>query len=88
MWLLNLGGADSGSPLMKREKDSGARLIFIITIICYLLLWSQVDFYYYYYYGARLMKRQGEGLIEAPPGDQLVKRAADIEEENQSGYNI
>jgi len=38
-------------------------------------------------YGARLMKREGEGLIEAPPGAQLLKRAADIEEENRD-YDI
>ena len=36
---------------------------------------------------ARLMKREGEGLIEDPPGAQLVKRAADIEEENRD-YDI
>ena len=33
------------------------------------------------------MKREGEGLIEALPGAQLVKRAADIEEENRD-YDI
>ena len=87
MWLLNLEGADSGSTLMKREQDyDGARLKTNMTNIISgkkLSCGEKMT----NIRSARLMKREGEGLIEDPPGAQLVKRAADIEEENRD-YDI